>query len=236
MVKKNNIITIVILVVLILVFMNMGRPPLQAVFGPRTGLIAYYPFDGNANDMAGGYDLVCGTNCPVLADGLFGQAYDFTGAEVLLKSSSSDTNFIPGIDETQTISVWFKTDQVTERKSILFKESGCIGWQVIINSEGRIFGTEQTGTGCSDHNYYWISSPGGTRYDDNTWHHVAFVIDRPNEQIELFIDGNSVSASTVDNIHEIRPATFRVGADWQELHSIEGLIDEVRIYNRALSL
>lgn len=81
----------------------------------------------------------------------------------------------------------------------------------------------------------------------NTWHHIVVTWDLPNSRLNIYLDGNSVPvASSTTNIAGVLGDlnTLYIGAQratgvggvpaGYTANSANGLIDEVRIYNRAL--
>ena len=85
---------------------------------PTNGLVAYYPFNGNANDESGNsnHGTVYG---PILTSDRFGatnQAYDFDGNNDYIVSNS----VLPIGNSIRSISVWFNTPSA----------SGSNGWYV----------------------------------------------------------------------------------------------------------
>ena len=84
----------------------------------------------------------------------------------------------------------------------------------------------------------WQSNTGSINLADGNWHHVGFVVDRTNNQTRLYIDGQlsttttySASAGTYQNSNN---RSFCIGSQFGS-NSFTGTIDDVRIYNRALS-
>ncbi len=78
---------------------------------------------------------------------------------------------------------------------------------------------------------------------DNTWHFVGFTFDGPNSNLKLYVDGTedtNVTKIYDDPISEIYNSTagLTIGCDLYygaADYLFKGLIDEVAIYNRALS-
>ena len=62
------------------------------------------------------------------------------------------------------------------------------------------------------------------------------VIDRPANSMILYIDGISKGTATPDNTNNsnMNPE-LRVGSNWDNSTPFAGSVDEVRIYNRALT-
>ena len=80
---------------------------------------------------------------------------------------------------------------------------------------------------------------GATAVNDDEWHHVAGVYDMENTQWFLYVDAvedtGSVAASASGNINGSSGQPLLIGSDGGDFRYWGGLIDEVRIYARALS-
>ena len=74
----------------------------------------------------------------------------------------------------------------------------------------------------------------------NTWYHIAGVIDKPNNRIQLYINGSSVSSPSVPTMASSSFTTIsnKVGIGFMlggGSYKFNGSVDDVRIYNKALS-
>lgn len=135
-----------------------------------------------------------------------------------------------------TIELWVKTNS---KNNLLISKIGSLaypGWGVGISVNGHLIGTIHGAQGAE----YGTSSPNdGTVVNDGTWHHIAVVFDRNGNMtryVDGVVDGSQVDisgeSSSVDNIKD-----FRIAArNHTEPSYFEGVIDEVRVYNRALSV
>jgi hypothetical protein len=91
--------------------------------------------------------------------------------------------------------------------------------------------------------YKFISSGNGTLNDTN-WHHLAVTFNATsNTGLKIYIDGkfnqsgNPVAAS-VDRIASVNPEPLRIGRDNESAptnQTFNGSIEDVRVYNRALT-
>ena len=74
----------------------------------------------------------------------------------------------------------------------------------------------------------------GPTAETDRWHHLVGVGD--SDSARLYIDGSLVATSTggVSNIN-VPGANFRIGYENTRPSYFNGTIDEVRIYNRALT-
>lgn len=134
--------------------------------------------------------------------------------------------------EVRTFTVWFKkSGTLSTDQQIIYKNGGCIGWFLQMNTTGAIGGRFTT-PGCGSTVTYQVNSPG--RYNDGNWHMAALEIDRSNGQMTLFVDGDQVASGSVDATNTGTGGSFNVGNTWNFTQGFEGYIDEVRIYKTNL--
>jgi len=201
------------------------------------GLVAYYPFNGNANDASGnGYN---GTvNGATLTTDRFNNpdtAYYFNGS-----NSSIDLTPLAFNNLTQgTIGTWIELDSTMQETIFAKQHPGAnsygiftVGYYVASNG-GPI-------PGQPGELYYHAANNEGnasssTLLSAGVWHHVAVVFSSTN--CDLYIDGNpSGSFSGNFSVPNDTSAITSIG-DWGADVGIGmvGRIDDFRIYNRALS-
>ncbi len=192
-----------------------------------TGLVARYTFDGDFRDSAGSHHGTA-AGAKIISDAARGQVAMFNG--------SSDKVDVPyGADlnpTTFTVSVWANPttvgtsyrspvtarDDTPQRGYILYIEPTGSTWQF------------WTGTGTG-----W-NNAAGPKASLGEWTHVAATL--VNNQKALYVNGRLVGQSTaVLSLNTARP--LRIGAGASESatgnYFFNGLIDEVRLYNRVLS-
>jgi len=102
------------------------------------------------------------------------------------------------------------------------------GYVIYMNTVGNIVGRLDDGT-----NFVTINST-PTQFDANTFHHVALVVDRTLDTMDLIID--DVVAATQVSIAAVALTTsnaqpFRVGALGNNGALFDGSVDEVRVWN-----
>ncbi len=74
----------------------------------------------------------------------------------------------------------------------------------------------------------------GTALSANTWAHLASTYDGAN--LRLYVNGSLVKTTAATGTITVSTGALRIGANsiWTD-EAFQGLIDEVRIYNRALT-
>jgi hypothetical protein len=197
-----------------------------------TGLIARYTFDGNANDVSGNSNngtLVGGVALTTDRFGAANRAYSFNGTNSYISVPASASLNSPTTACTQAAWVYLYGTSLVGAgfNPLLMKslttENGFM-YRMIANPDyiGAAFNTWDTAMSA------------GQTTPLNTWHHVATVFN--GSTVRYFYDGAYIGSQpmamtiTTDN----RPLT--IGADTPGVFEIfNGRIDDVCIYNRALS-
>ncbi len=194
------------------------------------GLVAYYPFNGNADDESGnGND---GTvNGATLTTDRFGnenRAYWFDGID----DSIAISGVANEIEEDITLAAW-----VNLPSKYMWNNYGLIIWKEGGYWSGTLGMRVGGGQQVSGHNQFVVShgTKGSSTFTvaegsviaDSTWHHIAYASDGLTGR--LYVDGDEKTTHTAD-------IAFESGDTWQIAHGLlKGTIDEVRIYNIALN-
>ena len=183
------------------------------------GLVAWYPGDGNAFDYAG-------TNHGTLYNGVqyaagkVGQAFKFGGTNSVQVPDSPALRF--GTNLPMTAEVWVYRLTASSPAHILGKRVGCSGtansstYQMAWDSRGVGFGQLSTG--------YSVPL--------NIWTHLAATYD--GNTVTFYINGSPYAAAFGQTLGPANNAPFTIGYSGT-CGNIAALIDEVSIYNRALS-
>jgi len=197
-----------------------------------TGLIARYTFDGNANDVSGNNNHGTLVGPMALTTDRFGapnRAYSFNGTSSYISVPASASLNSPTTACTQAAWVYlYGTSLVGSGFNPLIMKSltseNAFMYRMIANPDY---------IGAAFNNWNTAMSAGQTT-PLNTWHHVATVFN--GSTVRYFYDGAFIGSQpmvmtiTADN----RPLT--IGADTPGVFEIfNGKIDDVCIYNRALS-
>ncbi len=196
------------------------------------GLVAYYPFNGNANDESGnGHD---GTpNGVTLTTDRFGsanKAYWFDGNSYI---QANDDNFPYGSD-MRTVFVWvYMTDYGNENYShIIHYGSGFTGQAWGMAVANYIMGGYYQG-GLSSHE--WAVEQYIGTVPLNTWTQLAIVLSNSGVK-DYYMNGAYLGSFTYEP-NTVSSGYMRIGSriTGQPVEFFHGKIDDIRLYNRALS-
>jgi len=199
------------------------------------GLVAYYPFNGNANDASGNGNNGVTTGNTVPAPDRFGNpasAYQFDGT----LSSIGVTNKVFNIGQSgYTISGWFSSDDVSKSRQTLLNTIPQTGISLTYN-HSYAPGYVQSFIGPCGTSWTVLAVHGPKNdYSSQIWYHCTFVKSGPN--YTLYINGSMDNQTDVDAAlgynYEVG---FVIGAlDGGLTELFKGRLDDFRIYNRALS-
>jgi hypothetical protein len=197
------------------------------------GLVAYYPFDGNANDVTGNSD---GTEEGVTYDtGIIGQAASFDGASYI------DIGSDPSLYPTSAISVaaWIKNNGSNGAYVSAWWGSGWAGYNLgtyYLGEEKAEFNVNNV-LGTYDERTASI-----TEVTDGKWHHIVGVFDGSTQKVRIYVDGvkeneadTNFASIAYDKNQCSRVLIGKVCRLDGNFNPFSGLIDELRIYNRSLS-
>ena len=197
--------------------------------GLNFGLVAYYPFDGNASDMSGNgnHGTVHGATLGTDRHGIAGKAYSFDGVDDYIRIASSEE--LRDLTE-YTVSLWAWSQNFSANYNpLVSKSSGDISSFEIYGGNGFTL----THNRSSTHKYQYYSALPSSR-----WNHL--LISYSNGTLSKYDDGSLHASSTgwANPEHHDFPVYIGKGT-WQtgntSLYFHHGSIDDVRIYDRALS-
>jgi hypothetical protein len=204
------------------------------------GLVGYWRFDETSGTSAhdssrqGEDGILNGgstysTNVPALRF-TNERSLDFNGTNAYVRVPVPFAGALNVAGNNITMSAWIKLNALNDYGGLIAKTEGSSYWEysMILNSNGRIgfYSGDTTPNGLSS---------SGTISDTTSWHHVAFT--RLGSIARFYIDGNLSGSSTLTGLWPVRFNDVEIGRDggWGASANFKGLIDEVRIYERALS-
>ncbi|WP_069469927.1 LamG domain-containing protein [Candidatus Marithrix sp. Canyon 246] len=194
------------------------------------GLVAYYPFDGNANDESGNgnHGTVHGATLIRDRNGNAENGYSFNGKKDYIHLSSLDSiGFKNG-----TVTLWFKlaTGFHTGNKAInLFSKDNQAHEQNVIEA----YFDRNTGKIKLDYGDFGQSIFSDSDSWDYQWYHFAFKWG--NIGLKMYVNGIK-QTDTLDIVSPVNADTItHIGTHQAVTNFFKGDIDDIRIYNRALS-
>ena len=184
-----------------------------------TGLVAHYEFEGNVSDSSGNsYNLVTG-GTQAYETGAIGQAYNFNGVDNNLTFIGLPTS-VDG-----TISYWMKSNNISNTEMYVSTGDGTVEGTARVFTFGTDIHLDASGG-----NGNAINSPSTI---DGTWHHVVMTFS--GTTTTAYVDG-AILAWDIDAAEDLNiTQNLYIGHEAPLGALFSGSIDDVRIYNRALS-
>ncbi len=205
---------------------------------PSDGLVAYFPFNGNANDESGNGHNGNVNKALLTADryGIPNKAYLFNDSTSYIVISNSNS-LLPD-NGSFTISFWVY---------FISLGSGAETWVLDIddgNSDYSGYGFYLTHSDTTL-DAYWHYDDSWTHHTDtytkvkfNQWNFITAILDRSGNSANLYLNGDLIDTKSLDN-NSITA--------WSDLYlgkrryvatgsaQLSGKMDDIRLYNRALS-
>ena len=196
-------------------------------------LIAHYRLDGNAVDSVGGYNGT-GSGTFSYIGGKLGDAFSTNSDSGFITTTLSDERFAA----TFSASAWVRIKEWGLSQGVFGTRNSPNGWMLYRNAGDS--------SGLLRFYMHYLNSSGQdatfartfSGFPLNEWFHVS--VTRGNGWIEIWFNGTKVSegdlGSAFDRWNSDSPTPFRIGAGGSGWTTSQMDIDDVRIYDHALSL
>jgi hypothetical protein len=211
----------------------------------KRGLIAYYPFTGNANDSSGNNkhgQAMNGLTYSTDVHSNANAAASFDGLDDYINIPDAANYFAP---PKMSVSFLFNLRDVNTRSAMITKSAfatpSAVSWSTGVSLPNDPHLSLAVGGGNNACSTLWgngisYNQQYATALQNNRWYHATIVFNLGVQMI--YVDGQLVSAlvGNTPYLNQCGNADLRMGAWWgSDLVSINGKIDEVRIYNRILA-
>lgn len=205
----------------------------------QRGLVAYYPFNGSANDESGKNHngVVYGAALTTDRFENSNSAYDFNGLDNFIEiADNPDINFGKSINFT--IAFWFKLDKKEPQGAygILTKgtqTSDVYGFDLPFgeNALVRFIMGKENGAAV----LYRDDIPS---VDDGRWHFVSGIAIRNSNTMQLYQDGIKIHELTTLGLEDLimsSEASLKIGVSRLFTSFFGGKLDDIRLYTRELN-
>ena len=223
---------VIILLALVISCCGLGRI-VQADL--NDGLVAYYPFNGNANDESGNESDGVVNGAVLIKDrlGNADSAYSFDGIDDHI--FISETNHPTG-EVTVTYSAWIYLESDRSNDAVIIDIGSGRGSDV--SNERSSILIEANNTCITYIGEYNDIQPTTACVLENQW--VFIALTKSERNVKFFINGGLQYSATHGSGQNVSNTQMNIGLakDYSTNSGYEpflGFIDEVRIYNRALS-
>jgi hypothetical protein len=206
----------------------------------KDGLVAYYPFNGNANDESGNANNAVPKNGVLLTSDRSGnadKAYQFDGVDDVLELNGTSS-----LDPAHlSIALWFSMDG-NGKMNLVGNNDNADGFPALYNvalnyyNAGAHFGLRRPGTCGLNDNSGYEDIRATFSFQSSKWYCLAATYD--GLKAKIYVDGDLIGEQVISfpTLAQCTGTTFKIGRWWNgDAIPFKGKIDEVRIYNRALS-
>lgn len=203
-----------------------------------SGLVARYAFDGTAADSSGSGLHGSANGGVSFGPGIHGQAALFNGTDGWVKVDHGGALTFDLDTQSYTVSAFYRSSNGAEGTIIQdrFGSNHAVSYN-IISRPGSLSANSWYGTGTGTH----FDAKHFAPYNDGQWLHVASTFDAVTGIKRLYVNGQVVAVA----LRPSEPFTPTAGSsltiggyfgsDLIVSSFLDGAIDELRIYNRALS-
>lgn len=231
--KKTNRLFRWIMASLFLIFAP-GTLRAQSCIAPPSGMVAWWPGDGNTNDIFGNNAAVLQGGV-VFATGKVGQAFSFNGVDGMAKAPFSSAL---NIQNAITIEAWVNPT-IPASGNIQAIAGRYATYQLQINPDGKVL------FGLSFDHTLDQQVTSSNPLTANTFTHIVGTYDSSSRAQRLYINGvldvtRQITSGSIMITLQPTEEPFTIGGyagvDGLSAFSfLQGLVDEVQVFNRALS-
>src|SRR3990167_2855277 len=239
---KRKILLSPLIIVILIIVVGVGAVGAAILIGGgggsseevslQKGLVGQWKFDGNAKDStpSSNNGTVTGATLTTDRKGTANRAYSFNGSSDFVNvPHNANLNLTTAI----TISAWINIDPAgkADYQTILTKQDGVADPELYMfrlqQSSGFLLGRIQNAA-------YAVNDITGSADLTGAWHHVVFTYDA--NFLNIYVDGVSAVTPVAKTITPgTNTAALTIGKTLTAGRFAKGTIDDVRIYNRALS-
>ena len=214
-------------------------PPISGTGDTTTGLVSWWKFDeGSGQTVRDSVGANNGTiqGTAVWTTGKFGGALDFNGTTNYVLGANAGSGFPVG-SAARTISAWVKASFASMFDTGIFHYGTVGNAAPATNFHLFMSGEPNTGKIGFGNGYGFGTVQGTTSAGDGGWHNIVGVYDGAGGSARIYVDGvQQVSGPLATTPNTGTGTPWQIGRFQQtSFPSFSGPIDDVRIYNRALS-
>jgi len=192
------------------------------------GLAAYYAFENDANDSSGNGNNGTTGGTTNWAAGMTGGALELDGTSGYVEIPFSESMRVLNQGDF-TLTAWFRPDEIPPENKEVFQqgdENGTGRTWIFVHSSNEIRSYLGGGTTAS-----------GVGVEAGVWSHAAVVVTEGGDAdtVQLYVNGEPGGEPSTERGMEDCEGVYFIGRHKNPTNFWDGLIDEVRLYNRALS-
>lgn len=224
-----------LLATLALLFFVAGAVEAQI---PTNGLVAWYPFNGNANDASGNGNngTVYGATLTTDRFGIANKAYYFNGTSNYIEVG----NLISSNPSSYSINIWLNLTENKVVDIISDRDNNCSYKYRIFYSPPGFLTTDGIIQAAiyNVNSYVYSHTEFNVVLGLNNWYLITLNYDVNSSLFQLFLNGVYKSTANSTNWSYLSDPTHiggLLGCGSPFSNGVHGSLDDIRIYNRALS-
>ncbi|MXV73883.1 LamG domain-containing protein [Candidatus Poribacteria bacterium] len=232
------------LVAVLITGLGIGIPVAAQTVVIEDGLIGYWSFDKDTVKGKIVADIWGNQDAEIIGDlqivpGKFGEAVQLGGGAGARIQITDDIKKAELPTEEMTVELWVWDEQFIEWGGymVAVQDNGAFekGW--LLGTRWKAFSFALSSEDADDGDGLLTYLNSANSYDVNEWHHVVGTYD--GKEMKIYVDGKLEGTSGVQSgpINYPDRVFFSMGAykDDNEDFVLKGMLDEVRLYDRALS-
>ncbi len=193
-------------------------------FDEATSTTATSTYDASGNNNTGSMSAGATRNAATCKVS-FCLSFDGSSGTVSVSTSTS-INITGAI----TLAAWVKTSATNDYSGIIYKVSGNNGYQMSFNTSGAVRANFYNGSGAITPIY------SASNVEDNNWHFVVATYDGTTAKIYVDTVLGATAPTGSSYVTAVSDTSLIIGNDSSAASRYyNGLLDDVRVYNRALS-
>lgn len=228
-----------LLVCLLVFHITYSQPRNIPDYVPHCGLVAWYPFSGNAIDSSGSRHngIVNGAALTKDRFGVANSAYYFNGSSyIIIPADSANRDTTLDIDGSITISAWVKSKDYSRGQEQIFWRGDAAGGydpcSFYVSSYSLGFRRDIGSSSTTEIINYSLTGV------DTMYHHIVATFDSVSGDMKIYFDATLVSSANKPGT-----ATYATTTFWNMIGAVDlgtwqyflGTIDDVGVWNRALT-
>nr|AHN98026.1 Glucose/sorbosone dehydrogenase [uncultured bacterium lac193] len=195
------------------------------------GLVAAYSFNEGSGtvltDVSGRGHPGTISGATWAATGRYGRALSFDGVnDWITIADAAELDLTSGM----TLEAWVNPASSGGARTVLFKEMTAAHAYLLYSDAASAGGRPTTSVRQAGAN---VSASGSAAVGLNTWTHLAATYD--GATLRLYVNGTAVGSTALTGPLDTTTGPLRIGGNAIRSEWFTGLIDEIRVYNRALT-
>jgi len=198
---------------------NQGKPIAHWRFDEGQGSTAYDESDHNNDGSLG-----TGSSAPTWTTGKFNNALSFDGNDYVNCGTDSSLRFT---SEPFTLSAWIYSTSTSSGAEIIANDDVSNGYGFLTIAGGTLRFTTR---GTTD-----VYTDSSTTIPTNTWAHVVAIYTGSNGERKIYINGVEDASESITGSITAADDPLFIGQRADSSNYFQGKIDEVKVYNYALT-